>query len=497
MARDEQHYSSIRQKPGYIPRGVWTLASFYDAVTSGPTLLAALSVTVGYLSTQELMQLGSDAIDADTIAIVRVALLVFAFAVGARVVQSAILAKRDYMHLPGRLRDILSFFAVFGCLTFLVLRTFDSQDFPSVVLVVYATIAAIGIVNFASLYAYRIAKGDPRIDYVVERRIQLVNTVTCVIIFPVLIACVLFGNASPGSHWWVTGALAACSVLLATNMVHSNELTMAPKFMLENEYDARDRVVDRFREDYSHYLDKQQDAEIGKVLGNAVKKVHRPLRLQRAEPAHANQIAEALVGEFGYVYEYVFGTTDRGRLIRAVRGLLTTAGGFGPAGIMNYYYIINDEDESPVGIVRVDTNHRRTLYAFVEYAINPIKVCFTLRTLRLFAIMRRAGEVRAEQPEATPDTIVLTNLVVFKSCRRRGFALALLILLKHAFLVYHTEYTNLNQMLAGVRSGNAAAESLFTKAGFVPKKRLSEGLRSGLSERFGRMGSYLAKRTDS
>ena len=89
-----------------------------------------------------------------------------------------------------------------------------------------------------------------------------------------------------------------------------------------------------------------------------------PLRTVRATPKDINQITELLVGEFGYVFEYIFSSSDQVLIRRVIRKLLKSGGGLGTFGYMRFYMLRHGEKD--VGFIRVDTSHGFWIYELIH-----------------------------------------------------------------------------------------------------------------------------------
>ncbi|HEX2852854.1 MAG TPA: GNAT family N-acetyltransferase, partial [Opitutaceae bacterium] len=313
-------------------------------------------------------------------------------------------------------------------------------------------------------------------DYPVERRIQLVNT---------LVFSYLALALSVSAYLWITHSgeriiyvlIASTYPLLLINMAHSEELSLMPKFLLKNAPDAPDRLVQRFRADFFRAASGMADDDIKKIVSQTTAKGFKALKTRRARSRDVDRVVDGLLREFGYVFEYIFHTKDAPKLNRAVRALLTVAGGFGSFGYMNFYLLLGAEPgqaPQPVGFIKLETPRRYHLYRCIEVILLPLALAVALRSLRLFGVWQRAQNVAASQEIAEKEEIHLTYLSIFPEFRNQGFGCAAMTMIVNALVHNVTNDVAADRLTLVVREKNLHAQALFRQVGFVPRSAPAE-----------------------
>lgn len=472
MTRDSKRYSTIRKEQPNRGRSNDTMDQLYELLIKPHSIVVIVGTYFG-LFNMDLLDYIEKATKGDQYSAAHLSVLLLSVVVGARVIQSLYLARRDYSRLDSSPIDIP---------IFLMVIIFTSGGLLKIkatplVLAIYTILAFAGTLNFFYLYIKRIHRSD-EFDYPIERKIQAVNAAVFFCLTGLTTVAALAGHRENYKllHW----AIAASCILTLINIVHSQHLTMLPKFLLRNEPDSIANSIKTFREIFGHILALKKDEEIAGALFARRPADFRLIKTVRATAADADLICMELLRSFPYIFKYIFDATDE-RLRSTLRRMIASVGGLGTLGYLSFYFIVNDEGEK-VGLFKIDTAHGNWLYRMVEVASLPFTLAFGLRTLKILGIWRRAHRALSGQAPPQRKELRLTYLIIFSRHRKRGYGAAFLRLLQNAFL-----YSNTNDIIAEcitlfVREKNLAAIHLFERTGFSPLKRDSQDLPDPFAE---------------
>jgi ribosomal protein S18 acetylase RimI-like enzyme len=470
-------YSTIRGEPKHKPADGFTVNAFYDTLLKPHIILLTLLAFFGALNRDlpdVLRRIGMG----DREAVFHVLLLLLSVIAGLRLFQSLYLAKRDYAHVENDFSDIAAFIAialfsggVFGVAGGFFAFILGLSHSQLVVLVIYTFCAFAGTVNFFRLLRYRLPEQGETIDQPVEARIQLVN----VLVFGYSTIALAYAAYELYRHGQPTQAayLAVVSTYLplAFNMAHSGQLTYLPKFLFKNDPDSPKVRVALFRQHFSRSSAGLSDEEVLRLIGRDVPPRDHRIRTVRATKKEVPEIAEWLASEFGYVFEYIFATTDGAIIRSALTRLLTVAGGLGSFGYMSFYavtHVLAKHDKVRIGYAKLDGNRTCWIYRFAEKFALLASFAWRFGLFRLPGILRRANQMARLQPEPGRGEIRLTYLFIRPEFRGKGFGAAFLIMLANALLHNITDDLVVDRLTLIVREHNVAARSLFEKAGFLP-----------------------------
>ena len=340
-----------------------------------------------------------------------------------------------------------------------------------VVLSIYSICTLLGTINFFGLYYGRIPVGSSEYDYPIERRIQAINTTVfaCLTVLLIL-AAVAARKGNYPTFYWVLGA---CYALILVNIIHSEQLTMLPKFLLHNEPDSPSNSIKIFRDAFGHIVALKSDEEIANALFARSGSRFKSIKTIRATRSDVERICTELLREFSYIFEYILDTNDSVRLRRTLCGLMKSAGGFGSLGYMSFYFIVDDEGRE-VGMVKVDTSHGNWLYQMLALATFPFIVLAGLRRFNIFKIWQLARSALSTQSGPKRKELRLTYIVIFPAHRGQGYGESFVRLLCNASLNYTNDIIA-DRITLFVREKNSVARRLFQGAGFAYPKAGSTG----------------------
>lgn len=483
MLKDPVRYSTIRREPPHKPADGYSMSAFYDKLTSPVTVVGLFFAACVLINKGDMSDHLRKSFSGDRSSSIHLSLLALSLVAGLRLVHSCFLAKRDYAYLGHNIWDIAVFVIVILFGGGIVLQLVGIHQVAA--LAIYTLAAVVGAVNFGALWLWRIPRNSDQFDYPIERLIQIVNTVVFLTIGVALgwQALDLARGRGASEIYWVVGS---CMVLLIFNIIHSDQLTMLPKYLLTNEADSPESVAASFRLLFGHLSDLESDGEIREAVMGGYGASHRTIRTVRVQAGDVDQLSSEIVKSFGYLYAYVLGVSDDRKLRRGLRCLLTSSFGFGALGYMNFYWVVNESRER-VGLIRVDSNHRNWIYRGLEALTLPLRLAYCLRTVRFLGVLLRARSVSRSQPAPVDKEIRLTYLITLEEFRRRGYGLATVRLLRNACLHAYTNDIVAEKLSLYVRSSNQRAVRLFQKAGFAEVPAGGPISDPGLSEAAGRL----------
>lgn len=461
-------YSTIRGEPKHRPADGYNLTAFYDAILKWPVLFSLIAGYLVLFQKDTLPNHIDGALKNNHNDILYLALLGFSIIGGIRVFQSLFLARRDYQHLESNIWDIFIFFCVLiftsGCLFYFF------QLKPQVILTIYIVLVLIGVVNFFSLWRFRIPKNDELYDYPIEMRIQLINILTFLLVEFILFYAALNANqvsaSNDLSYSWI--AVITTYLPLLFNIVHSHELTLIPKFFLKNDPDSPEQQVIIFKKIFWRTSDRLSDSHIKEIIHKDASESFKLLRTVRAKENDIDKIAMQILVNFDYIFEYIFATKDRSKIKNALVELLTVSYGLGSYGYM-YFYVIKQEDKM-IGFIKLDTSHNSAIYRFSEIFILPFKLAKVFGFYKLFGIYQRAKEVAYHQPKPEHGEVRITYFVILPEYQKLGYGSSSLNLLIGALIRNVTNDIVAKKLTLFVRESNREAKKLFEKIGFKSKQ---------------------------
>jgi ribosomal protein S18 acetylase RimI-like enzyme len=474
-------YWTLRGEPRRTGAAASPLASLYERATQPAGIVATIiiTVTVGY---RELLKLFQRIATGDPSAVLEGLLVLLSFVAGLRLFQSLLLAKRDYVNVAHDFGDIVTFVlialftgGVFGSVFGHAALMFGSTNSQLVVLYLYTVCAFGGAVNFYRL-RFRLRNQPDRVDYPTESYIQTVN----IAVFTFVAICLAYATVEVQRNGPTNVAFVAISLTyipLIFDMVHSSQLTYLPKFLLRNDLDSPKRRIAKFREQFRRTAAELSDEEVLRFIGRDVHDIK--IQTVRVTRHDAGEIADHLANEFGYVFECIFGSTDRKRIREALVRLLTAAGGLGSFGFMSFYaieHIVSKRERHRIGFAKIDSSKGCWIYRIAEIWTLGFTLMRLFGVTRLPGILRRARQMARLQPEATPNEIRLTYLLIHPDHRRRGFSAAFLTMLANALIHTDTGDIAADRITLVVREHNTAARRLFESEGFVPLDRVDRGV---------------------
>lgn len=455
-------YSTIRGEPKHKRGAGDTMDTLYDTLLKPHTILLTILGYIAILVKDNPFRHIPGALDGNEISILHLLLILLSVIAGLRIIQCLYLAKRDYGHLRNGFLDVLIFGLVIVFTGGTVVMGLDGHLL--IVLLVYLLCAFGGALNFFLLYRYRIPRNSEKYDYPIERQIQLVNTWTFVYLTTALAyaSYSLIQAGTPTTSCLV--AIAITYVPLILNIVHSEQLSLMPKFLLKNDPDSPPYQIKLFRQIFRRTADDLTDEEIKKLIHKDVSNKFQSIKTVRAKASDVSALAKEILKEFGYIYKYIFGTSDQALLHRALVKLLSVAGGLGSFGYMHFYLL--KSGPTVVGFVRLDTSDKCVFYLWIEILILPFELAKLFGISRLWAILCRSHEVVRTQPEVGQEEIRLTYIFIYSEHQRKGFGGAALRLLINALIYNVTDEIVSDRISLFVRERNKIAEQFFAKAGF-------------------------------
>lgn len=467
MSGNPARHSNLRKEPRYKP--AHSLHAFYEGLTRPASVVTVLFAYLALINKDDIIFHLTRAVEGDSESLGHLSLLLLSLMAGLRVVQSLLLAKRDYAHLEHGIVDLGIFICVLLFASGGVL--YLAKDNYPAILLIYTTLAFVGAGNFVRLWGWHIPSDNDSFDYPIERRIQALNA----LIFSILALLLAWtthssfrsgGTLGPEMTW--TAAIGI--ILLIVNMLHSEQLTLLPKFLLKNDVLSDVGLRSALQEGLSLQLPRDVDLNaLRALLGNHL--VGLPsISTVRVAKSDVTHISNVLVKEFGYVFEYIFGTNDIATLSRTLRSLLLAAGGLGRFGYLSFYWVL-DESGARVALVKFDTNSSNWIYRFIETVEVPVRLVLALHTVRLISLKRRFAAALTGQHSPKPKEVILTYFVTLPGFRRKGYARAAMHLFQSACLYAFTNDIVADKITLFVRSTNRAARKLFTAAGFEVQSR--------------------------
>ncbi len=459
-------YSNIAVEARRRPPEGDGLQQLYDLALK-PDKIVTYLVVCASVQYRKIAQVASELQMRDERSLIYIEILVLTVICGLRAYQSIFLAKKDYKGIWGSFLDVITFLLVLlftsGVLPLLFANRLDN------LLLIYAGIAFVMLVNFLSLRFYRLRKARDTLDLPLEHRIQSVNAIT----FAILTIALMYawfalrnGGALVGGdplihcHW----AIGIGIVAVVLNIIHSHELSYVPKLLLRNSPDAPLKKIGWYRYLFWREAARINDAEILQRCCGAAKVSFIALTTQRATRSEVPEIATQLLKEFHYIFGTIFQTSNRVVLNSRLNRVLLSCGGFGEFGYRNFIVIRRNGEST--GFFYVKTEHRTLLYDTLRAVSLILQFSWIDGPRRSFRYLRAARQVQQSQPEAAHRQICLQYLVIYPKHRRKGIAGAVLELLIGGLVLTSTNGINADKIVLTVRERNSKAIQLFRNLGF-------------------------------
>jgi ribosomal protein S18 acetylase RimI-like enzyme len=470
-------YSTIRKEPVHKPADGYSLTAFYDQIARPPVILAIVTGYLALFQKDNILLHCDNAIKGDLKSIFHLALIFFSILAGIRLIQSIYLAKRDYQHLKSGFFDIIVFLmAIIFTSGAAVIFLHKNYLF---ILGVYSLFFVMGIINFYILYKIRIPKNSELYDYPIEAKIQLVNAAT----FLFLAIAFIFAFASMYPNQVPTFqsiiAIIVTYIPLIINIIHSEQLTLMPKFMIHNGPDKPKNQVSLFRAIYWRTSDGLEDIEIINRISKDAPDDFKQIKIVRAKLANVDIIVHSLIDEFSVLHEYLFSTKNRLLIGRVLNKVIKAAKGLGHYGYMNFYMLRSGEND--VGFVMLSTSRNCIFYTIYETLTLPCNLLF-LGLRQLFQIHKKVRQITSFQSEPEQGEVRITYLVIFRDYRSQGYGKSTLNLLMAALVREKTNDIECDKLTLFVRDNNDGAKRLFSRAGFKEISSADPPLPSGLSK---------------
>ncbi len=456
----DDHYTTLLKAPEKASESI-LLSEFYSKALAPVTLLGLIPFWYGILWPKNFdAKFLLDKQRGNLYGL----LIIFTFVMGLRLIQSILLAQQDYRALEAGVKDVVIFLVVLAFTAGGVFRLFPFGDAQHVSLV-YLGFAIVGTFNFRNIYRTGLAEKREYVDYVIERRIQLVNILTFVLVTISMVCVWIVTSYFPNSL-----GVAECAVILTwpaliLNMMHSDQLTLMPRFLFTNAYDARDAVIGRFRILFRGAARALTDEKIrDELLGSEYLKFQR-LSLVRAEQHHVPQLVQLLLDELDYLYEYIFASTDVQAIRNVLNRMLRMYGGFGSMGY-NHFYAITTATGDIAGFVLMDSKSKASVYSWFEWLVLVPLVGWNFGWWSLPKILGNSDLIICLQPQiSSREELCVANLLIARDYRRQGYGTSVVRLLQNA-LAEGSNRISAKCILALVRSENAASLALFEREGF-------------------------------
>jgi ribosomal protein S18 acetylase RimI-like enzyme len=462
MIQNPNLCSTIRGDSAPRPVDEYSMHSLYDGITHPATIVVLISAYFA-LFNKDILEHIVRASDGEAKSILHLILVLLALVVGIRVIHSIYLAKRDYRQLEIGFWDVILFLVVLVFTSGALVSLLKGKT--NAILWVYTAGASIATINFIVLYSIRIPSIATTCDYPIERRIQAVNSLIFAALTVLMTwAAIVAGQANPKMdvlYWLVGGSI----ILLVVNILHSEQLTMHPKFLMHNQPDSVQWLIEVVRLNCGAMLVGKSDEELMAFFSDLPTARNR-IHTVRATRAEAGVIGAELQRSFPYMFEYLFNTAQPDKIARGIQALLTVAGGLGTLGYMHFYFICNEGGER-VGFFKIDTARGIWLYRPLEWIAMSMFMLFNHRSANLVGFVRRARLASAGQ--ATPEIgeLQLTYLVIFPEHQNRGYGSSFLRMLEISHLHNNTNYVVARRIVAGIRESNVTTRQMFEKAGYI------------------------------
>jgi ribosomal protein S18 acetylase RimI-like enzyme len=425
--KEANFYSGMKKSNEEKSLGTW-----YSSILKPPFIIIAgilIFIVVNYHKIGE--SIGKN----DNDGLLFLLLCIISIVAGIRAYQSFYLAKIDYSTIKIRKRDNLTFAAVYSFLTISLLA--GLHDKIILLYAIYTIISTLATLNFWDLFLGRLEKQKNELDYICEKRIQLFNAIVFSIITVLLLFIIIIKALNVYTICVYVLLVSIICVLLLLNILHSHELTYMPKIILCN--DNEDKNSCDFKK----------------------------LKISRMNKKDTDQIVNTILKEFKYVFEYIFDTSDEITLKRTLCLLLTSCFGFGFLGYMNFYSIQQSDNDTEIGLIKINTLHRCLIYKFFELLSLPIVIISQFGIKKLPQIYKRSKEIIDSQPKLQKRTeFELTYFVIYEEFRNDKYGTYAMKLLVNALFHSKTNNINCSQLTMLVREINTASLLLVRNIGF-------------------------------
>lgn len=471
-------YSWIHLNKDNVNSNVKTqyLDKFYNYI-SEPTgilllLIAAIQLT-GKLFVNDLKIASSNTSDLASF----IAVTILTVAVGARLIQSCYLAKKDYSKLQSSgLADILNFLAIIffttGAayyLTSTMLIAFN-KDIPlrerlAATLIVYAILAFRGVMNFRNLL-HTLKSNEYVVDYKVEKRITVINFKTFSLLFFSLLlsAFLLYKGVLQDIPFYV---LIVFSILLVCfNIIHSNDLTFKTKCLLENKDDTPDSILSEIAKLLSKLTVNNDIIDLKSHLAGVIDfKEIKHVKFVRASSTDVDYIVDSLIYNFKYMYEYLFCTAKSAELRKVLNKCYLNSYGFGPLGYMNFILVLDGQSSDKVGYFKIDTKEASSWYSLRSILQVILYLVFKRGPFVAIKCIYRLRKIQKLQP-IRRSSLKVDYLVINEEYRKLAFGRSLIRTIVSGYLLNNVEDKCFSKIDIIVREQNNDAIAFFKGIGF-------------------------------
>lgn len=385
-------------------------------------------------------------------------LLAISVFAGLRLYQSLYLARKYYYSVKAVFLDTITFIAA-GCFMsgYAIMHFFDNIEY---LFAIYSAFFILGTANFVRVF---MGLDDPKknLDYLIGRRVQLINIVTLSIISVICVSITIILFHKINNIIAIYLCLAICALFIL-NMIHSGQLSATPAILLQNKIHDHDEIERYLRHFLGKVLTEKDINEIVNIAETHIKTTHKYLTIDRIKKNDTDHLSKSIAKEFGYSYEYIFGTNDKQKIERVIRSLLKSAFGFGTLGYM-HFYSINDSNNNPVGWMHVETSNKYWIYTLLENLCLPFVIIKQFGFSESFKINERKNELKLTQPTVKKKEFRLSYFVIYEQYRNKKYGMSAVNLLLNALFHSRTNNIEANLLTLAIRESNTFSLRLFCK----------------------------------
>ena len=476
MNSDPTRYSTIWNNSQRSSHDRYGMQKLYNMLIEPHTIIPLAIGSFYIMTPDDLTNIVLEASQNDSEAKVQLALIALTGCIGLRLVQSMILAKRDYSHLSHGFSDIIFFFTALFFISGAPIKLMPSISF---IFLFYGFLALFGVRNFRALYKKRIDIADPKVDFAMEVRIQKFNTLIFFMTSISMFLCFYFYANIPDSSNIIILIIVIVFVLTALNMAHSHELSMRPRYLFSNKSDDPDQILNYFEESLSHAISSEK---LCSFLEDEYRENFREIRLRRALRDDVPYICENLVHEFGYAFRFIFGCFDDDKIKEIIQDFLNISDGFCRFGYQDFYliqYKNNQDAFETVGCVKLESRDNFVFYDRIGYVFAIFKIVRRFGFKKLISIRKQMKDIVFEQIPNSSRCIMLTYIWIDIKYRNSGFATIALNMISRAVLKHSTNGIFADRICLGVRERNIPAIQLFKTVGF---RQIGDTTTGGITE---------------
>lgn len=455
-------YSLIRKEPIHKPPDGYSLTAFYEALLKPPIVFSFVTAYFVIFHQANIVSKLDKATKGDGESVLYLSLLFFSIFAGIRIIQSLYLAKRDYQYSKANLIHVL----VFGCV---VAFTGGGNFFLlngklALILGLNLFCSIAGLINFIYLYSVEIPRYREKYDYPIERKIQLCNILVFLYIAGAF-SSILYSKwiGQKLSDMSISIAVASTYIPIFINIIHSQELSLRPKFMIHNKPDKPANQVALFRSIFWRTSANLKDSDILARIHDDAPEGFRDIELVRVKPSNIDYIVSVLIDEFWLIFQYILNSEDKLLVGKTLKISMLVAGGLGRYGFLNFYMIRSKGND--IGFIMLQTSHPCLLYRIYEAVVLPFRLLF-LGWRPLLAACSKIMDISRIQAEPEEGEICINYLVIYPSYRFQGYGKASINLLVKALIHSINNDIECSKLTLFVRESNQVAKSLFQKAGF-------------------------------